>query len=90
MFDIAAPLAAYNGLRPAGLSAVSALLLSGVFPAVGVAIGAARSRRLDAVGALVLTGIAMGTALGLVSHSARLVLVEGSVPTGQGRAGEPA
>jgi hypothetical protein len=32
-------------------------------------------------GALVLTGILVGTVLGLVSHNARLVLAEGSVPT---------
>ena len=81
IFDVAAPLAAYNLLRSAGASAVTALLLSGVFPAVNVAIGAIRHRRLDAVGALVLAGIVVGTILGLVSHSARLLLVEGSVPT---------
>jgi len=81
IFDVAAPLAAYNVLRSAGLSAVTALLLSGVFPVLGVTIGAVRNRRLDMVGALVLAGIVVGTALGLVSHSARLVLVEGSVPT---------
>ena len=44
-------------------------------------IGVIRNRRLDVVGALVLAGIAVGTVLGLVSHSARLLLVEGSVPT---------
>ncbi len=82
IFDVAAPLVAYKVLRSAGLSAVSALLLSGVFPAVGVAIGAVRNRRLDAIGALVLAGILVGTVLGLLSHSARLLLVEGSVPTG--------
>ena len=38
IFDVAAPLAAYRLLRSAGLSAVTALLLSGVFPAFGVAI----------------------------------------------------
>jgi hypothetical protein len=81
IFDVAAPLAAYNLLRSAGLSAVTALVLSGVFPAMGVAIGAARNRRLDVVGAVVLAGIVLGTVLGLVSHNARLVLVEGSVPT---------
>ena len=81
IFDIAAPLAAYNVLRSAGLSAVTALLLSGVFPALGVTIGAVRNRRLDVVGALVLAGTVVGTVLGLVSHNARLVLVEGSVPT---------
>jgi intracellular septation protein A len=81
IFDVAAPLVAYKLLRSAGVTAVMALVLSGVFPALGVAIGVIRHRRLDVVGALVLTGILVGTILGLVSHSARLVLVEGSVPT---------
>ena len=40
IFDVAAPLAAYSLLRSAGITAVTALLLSGVFPALGVAIGA--------------------------------------------------
>lgn len=81
IFDVAAPLVAYKLLRSAGMTAVTALLLSGVFPAVGVTIGVIRHRRLDVVGALVLAGILVGTVLGLVSHSARLLLVEGSVPT---------
>jgi hypothetical protein len=81
ILDIAAPLAAYSLLRSAGMTAVPALLLSGVFPAVGVVVGVIRHHRLDVVGALVLAGIIVGTVLGLVSHSARLVLVEGSVPT---------
>jgi hypothetical protein len=46
-----------------------------------VTVGAVRHRRLDAVGALVLAGILVGTVLGLASDSARLLLVEGSVPT---------
>ena len=81
IFDVVAPLVAYKVLRSAGMTAVTALLLSGVFPALGVTIGAIRHRRIDAVGVLVLAGIAVGTILGLVSHSARLLLVEGSVPT---------
>jgi intracellular septation protein A len=79
--DIAMPLAAYNLLRSAGLSTVSALVLSGVFPALSVTFGAVRHRRLEVVGALVLAGIVVGAVLGLVFHSARLLLVEGSVPT---------
>ena len=43
--------------------------------------GLIRHRHLDIVGVLVLAGIAVGTVLGLVSGNARLVLVEGSVPT---------
>lgn len=81
IFDVAGPLVAYNVLRSAGMTAVTALLLSGVFPALGVTIGAIRHRRTDAVGVLVLAGIVVGTILGLVSHSARLLLAEGSVPT---------
>jgi tryptophan-rich sensory protein len=81
IFDIAGPLVAYWLLRSAGLSAVSALVLSGVLPGVAVLGGLIRHRRLDAVGALVLAGIAVGTVLGLLSGNARLVLVEGSVPT---------
>jgi hypothetical protein len=81
IFDIAGPLVAYQMLRSAGLSTVLALVLSGVFPGVAVLGGFIRHRRLDAVGALVLAGIAVGTVLGLLSGNARLVLVEGSVPT---------
>ena len=81
VFDIAGPLVAYSLLRSAGLSAVSALVLSGTFPALGVAAGLIRRRRVDAIGVLVLAGIAVGTVLGLLSGNPRLVLVEGSVPT---------
>ena len=81
VFDIAGPLVAYSLLRSAGQSSVSALVLSGAFPALGIAVGVARHRRVDAIGILVLAGIAVGTVLGLVSGNARLVLVEGSVPT---------
>ncbi len=82
IFDIAGPLLAYSWLRSAGFSQVMALVLSGVLPAGGVALAVIRDRRLDAVGALVLLGIAVGAVLGLASGSARLVLIEGSVPTG--------
>lgn len=81
IFDVAGPLVAYGQLRSAGLTTVSALLLSGVLPALGVTIGAIMNRRLDVVGVLVLAGIAIGTVLGLVSHNPKLVLMEGSVPT---------
>ena len=81
VFDIAGPLVAYSLLRSAGFSTVTALVLSGVFPAAGVIIGIIQHRRVDALGVLVLAGIAVGAILGLVSHNAKLVLDEGSVPT---------
>ena len=81
VFDIAGPLLAYLLLRSAGLSAVMALVLSGIFPALGVGINLVRRRRADSIGLLVLAGIVVGTIVGLASGNARLVLVEGSVPT---------
>jgi hypothetical protein len=81
VFDIGGPLLAYSLLRSAGFSAVAALVLSGVFPAAGVTINFIQHRRVDALGVLVLAGLAAAAILGLVSHNARLVLDEGSVPT---------
>ena len=81
VFDIAGPLVAYSLLRSAGQSAVTALVLSGAFPALGVIVSLIRHRRVDTIGVLVLAGIAVGTIVGLLSGNPRLVLVEGSVPT---------
>ena len=81
VFDIAVPLVLYLWLRSLGWSTVTSLVVSGVLPAVGVILGIVRKRRIDVVGTVVLLGIAVGTALGLASGSARLLLLEGSVPT---------
>src|SRR5256885_5706724 len=81
IFDIAGPLVAYSMLRSAGQSQVSALVLSGAFPALGIIVGVIRHRRVDTIGVLVLAGIAVGTVFGLLSGSPRLVLAAGPVPT---------
>lgn len=81
VFDLGGPLGLYAVARSAGLSPVSALVLSGVMPALGIAIGAVADRRLDIIGVVVLAGIAVGTVLGLVSHNARLYLLEDSIPS---------
>src|SRR5690349_4050931 len=70
VFDLGGPLLAYSLLRSAGMSAVAALVLSGVLPALGIVIGV-----------VVLAGLLVGTLLGLTSHNARLYLLEGSVPS---------
>jgi hypothetical protein len=80
-FDLAGPLLIYSQLHAAGMSSVSALVFSGVSPALGIAAGALAERRLDVMGAVVLGGIAVGALLGLTSHNARLFLIEGSIPT---------
>lgn len=81
LFDTAGPLIVYTLLRNDGNSTVTSLILSGVFPAFGVLVAVVRHRRLDVIGALVLIGIGVGVGLGLATKNARLVLLEGSVPT---------
>lgn len=82
IFDIGGPLLTYSWLRSDGIGTVTSLIVSGAFPAIGVVISIIARRQADAIGILVLAGIAVGTALGLISHSARLIILEGSVPTG--------
>ena len=82
IFDIGGPLLAYHLLQSNGFGPVAALILSGLFPTAGIVIGFIGHRRVDAVGLLVLAGIIVGAALGLVSRNPKLVLDEGSVSTG--------
>ncbi len=63
------------------MSTVLALVVSGVLPAFRVIATVVQHRRLDAIGALVLSGIALGTVVGLASGSARLYLLDGLAPT---------
>src|ERR1700722_1450596 len=81
VFDLGGPLLAYALLRSAGLGAVAALVISGVLPALGIAIGAAVDRRLDVLAVVILAGIPAGTIRVRPSHNARLFLLEGSVPS---------
>jgi hypothetical protein len=81
VFDIGGPYLAYAQLSSHGFKPAMALVLSGILPALGVALNVVRKHKADVIGVLVLAGIAVGTVLGLLTGSARLVLLEGSVPT---------
>lgn len=81
IFDIAGPLIAYNVLHSHGASEVLALILAGTLPAIGVLIDFRRNRALDVIGCVVLGGLLVGAVLGLVTHSPRAVLLEGSIVT---------
>jgi hypothetical protein len=81
VFDLGAPLLTFSLLRSGGMSDVAALIISGIFPGLGIAISALVDRRLDIIGVTVLAGLVVGTVLGLISHSARLYLLEGAVPS---------
>jgi hypothetical protein len=82
LFDVGGPLVVYYGSRAAGISTVVALVVSGLPPALGIALGVRRRRQIDTVGVVVLAGILVGAVVGLASGSARLVLLDGTVPTG--------
>src|SRR5689334_7969689 len=81
VFDIAGPLVAYSMLRSPGQSQVSPLIFSGAFPPLGFLAAVIRHRRVATTGSRCLPGLRVGTVLGLLSGSPRLVLAEGSVPT---------
>jgi len=81
VFDLGGPFLAYTLLHSGGMGTVAALIISGIFPALGIAIGALVDRRLDIIGVVVLAGLVVGTVLGLISNNARLYLVEGAVPS---------
>ncbi len=71
VFDLGGPLLSYSLLRSAGMSAVAALVLSGVLPALGIGVGALADRRLDVIGVVVLAGLLVGSLLGSRSWSPR-------------------
>jgi hypothetical protein len=81
VFDLGGPLLAYALLRSNGLSTVAALIISGIFPALGIAISAYVDRRLDVIGVVVLAGLVLATVLGLISGNARLYLLDAAVPS---------
>jgi hypothetical protein len=81
VFDLGGPLLTFSLLRSNGMSTVPALIISGIFPALGIVISALVDRRLDIIGVVVLAGLVVGTVLGLISDNARLYLLEGAVPS---------
>jgi intracellular septation protein A len=64
------------------LSAVNALLLAAISPAVGSLIEFARKRQLSVLGLLALVGIAAKVVSALLFHDARLVLISDSLLSG--------
>ena len=76
------PFALYYGLRLAGAEPWVALVLGGLAPLLRVLGAAARTRRLDRLGAFTLSVLALNTAVGLITADARLLMANGqSAPT---------
>jgi hypothetical protein len=79
--DLVGPLVVYRVAVGAGMSQVWALVVAGAPPTLGVAIDWIRWRRLDVVGAVVLSGLAFNVAMALVTDSTKAVLLDGALTT---------
>jgi hypothetical protein len=84
ILDIACPYLAYHYLRQQfpGMPASTALLLSGVFPALNNVGTLIRSRTLDIIGIVILVGIVVGAASAFVTGDPKLLLIRESFITG--------
>jgi hypothetical protein len=78
-FDLIGPLVAYKVARESGLGTVGALLVSALFPLIGLALNAREQRKLDTFGLTVLIGTAAGGLLSLIFDSPRPTLIFTSV-----------
>ena len=79
VFDIAGPIIVQAYARNHGASQVAALAASGIPPAIWELVTIAWRRRVDAIGALVLSSIILSTLLGLITESAKLYLIDGAI-----------
>ncbi|MUL62847.1 hypothetical protein BOO86_00105 [Mycobacterium sp. CBMA 234] len=74
LLDIAPPLAAYYGLRAAGVSEYVALLTATVLAGLKVGHDAVRARRLDPFAGYLTLNFGLSLAVGLSTSDARLLL----------------
>ena len=81
-FNIVLPLLAVNILEARGVPVISALAISALFPVLETGGTWIRRRRLDAIGAISLTFIALGVGTSLLSGDVHFALAKGSFLTG--------
>lgn len=77
--DIVLPLASYAALRALGASTFWALVAGGLLTAAAAAVNTIRRRRLDRLGALVLSEVTLGVVLFFVIRDPRLMLARASL-----------
>ncbi len=78
--EVALPYVVYMVLHSAGMSDVVALAWSALPPALSVGWQAWRSRRLNGIGVIVLSSIAVGVAMALLAGSPQLAVARDAVP----------
>ncbi|WP_369386731.1 VC0807 family protein [Streptomyces sp. CG1] len=80
--NVAAPLAVFYGLRAAGVGLWWAVLASAVPPTAEALLTVARERRVGMLGVLVLSMVALGAVLSLVTGSPRFMFAKDGWMTG--------
>lgn len=81
VLDLALPVGVFFLLTSYGVSTLSALVASGLSPAINNVRVWARSHRLEPVGLIVMTFLAVGTAVSLISGSVFFALIKESFLT---------
>src|SRR5260221_3737116 len=81
VFDVAMPVIAFFLLSGYGVSTLWALLAGGLSPAINNVRVWAKSRRLEPVGIIVMTFLAIGTATSLITGSVFFALTKASFLT---------
>jgi intracellular septation protein A len=81
VFDVAMPIVAFNLLVHYGVSTLLALVAGGIFPALNNLRVWIKSRRLEPLGIIVMTFLAVGTAASLISGSVFFTLIKESFLT---------
>jgi hypothetical protein len=78
LFNAVLPLIAVNVLEAHGVGIVAALAISAIFPLIETAAAFVRTRRVDAIGAISLTFIALGVGTSLISGDVHFALAKES------------
>jgi intracellular septation protein A len=81
VFDVAMPIIAFNVLTHLGVSTLFALAAGGLFPAINNLRVWIKSRKLEPLGIIVMTFLAVGTAASLISGSVFFALIRESFLT---------
>jgi hypothetical protein len=81
VFDLALPVATFFFLTGQGMAKLPALVAGGVFPALNVGRTWIESRKIQPLGAIVVSFLAIGTAASLISGSVFIALVKDFILT---------
>jgi intracellular septation protein A len=82
LVDVVLPLVVYYALRALGAGVLTATLAAGAVPAANAALVAARSRRVDIAGLVVVSLFLAGGTLSVVTGDARLLYIKDGWLTG--------